>query len=333
MSMHRLSPADPLAQALHDLVGAEARSRLPAGEVLVEPLPSSRRVWRFTFPAGEYTVVGKFFAAYPPRAAADLSLAREYHHYLQLPALGLANGRGLVPRLLGRLPGLALGLLLEAVPGPDLDQLLLAAAVHHDWEPLGRGLENLARLLALFHSRPVPTNPVSPAPALAYLDKLMRQLQSAGLLSPEDHRALTEERAAWERRFSDFSDRQVLLHGDATPTNFLFPNGRAVALDLERLRVGDRLWDLSWVAGELKHGWGWRTGHPDGAEGAIGHFFRAYLAAVDLEPALTRRLYGLNPFYMALAELRIARNRYLAWEYRRELLAEARRCLIHGRRV
>jgi aminoglycoside phosphotransferase len=333
MTMHRLSPADPLALALRDLAGAEARSRLPAGEVLVEPMRSSRRVWRFTFPAGEYSVVGKFFAAYPPRAAADLSLAREYDHYLRLPALGLTNGGGLVPRLLGRLPGLALGLLLEAVPGPDLDQLLLAAAVQGKWTPLERGLENLARLLAVFHSRPVVVSPVSPAPALAYLDKLMRQLQTASLLSLEDRRALDEERAAWERRFGEFADRQVLLHGDATPTNFLFPNGRAVALDLEQLRLGDRLWDLSWVTGELKHGWGWRTGHPQGAEGAIGHFFRAYLAAADLEPALVRRVYGLNPFYMALAELRIARNRYLTSEYRRELVAEARRCLAHGRRL
>ena len=57
-----------------------------------------------------------------------------------------------------------------------------------------------------------------------------------------------------------------------------------------------------------------------------------YLAATGLDPALTRRLFSLNPFYMALAELRIARNLYLTRDYRRELVAEARRCLAHGRR-
>jgi hypothetical protein len=36
---------------------------------------------------------------------------------------------------------------------------------------------------------------------------------------------------------------------------------------------------------------------------------------------------------MALAELRIARNLYLTRDYRRELVAEARRCLAHGRRL
>ena len=182
--MNRLADADPLAQALRRLVGAEAGFRPPAGEVRVESLPASRQVLRFTFPAGDYAVVGKFFSAYPPQASADLSLAREYDHYLRLPALGLGNGDGLVPRLLGRWPERSLGLLLEAVPGPDLDHLLLRASVHGDPAPLFQALEKLAHLLAFFHSRPVPADPVAPEPALAYLDKVMAQLLEAGLLSP-----------------------------------------------------------------------------------------------------------------------------------------------------
>jgi aminoglycoside phosphotransferase len=331
--MNRLSAADPLARALRRLVGAGHDSRLAAGEVHVEPLPSSRQVRRFTFPEGTHAVVGKFFSAFPPQTSADLSLAREYDHYRRLPALGLANGRRLTPRLLGRCPHRSLGLLLEAVPGPDLDHLLLRACVHHDPAPLYRGLEKLARLLAFFHSRPVPASPVSLEPALAYLDKVRARLEASGLLSREDCLTLAYERRCWQERFQDFADRQVLIHGDATPTNFLFPDGRAVALDLEKLRFGDRLWDLSWVAGELKHAWGWRTGHPGGSEGAIRHFFQSYLAVQPPGHDLTRRLYSLNPFYMALAELRIARNRYLSWDYRRELVAEARRCLAYGRRL
>jgi aminoglycoside phosphotransferase len=331
--MNRLAAADPLARALRNLVGAETGFRPPAGEVCAEPLPSSRKVLRFAFPAGDYAVVGKFFSAYPPQNSSDLSLAREYGHYLQLPGLGLGNGDGLAPRLLGRWPEQSLGLLLEAVPGPDLDHLLLKACIHGEQASLCRGLEKLAHLLAFFHSRPVPALPVSPEPACAYLDKLTAQLLEAGLLTREDRLGLESERTAWEPRFQKFPDHQVLIHGDATPTNFLFPDGRAVALDLERLGNSDRLWDLSWVAGELRHAWGWRTADFSGSEGAIRHFFRMYLAAIGPDPALTRRLFGLNPFYMALAELRIARNLYLTREYRRELVAEARRCLAHGRRL
>jgi hypothetical protein len=106
-----------------------------------------------------------------------------------------------------------------------------------------------------------------------------------------------------------------------------------VALDLERLRFADRLWDLSWVAGELKHAWAWRTGNAAAAEEIIGHFFSLYLSASPDGTSLGERLYLLNPFYMALAELRIARNAYLAWDYRRWLVAEAIRCLHYGRRL
>jgi aminoglycoside phosphotransferase len=328
--MNHLPASDPLAQALRQLMRTKAIAGSPAGEVHVESLPASRQVLRFTFSEGG-AAVGKFFSVDPPQVSTDLGLAREYDNYLKLPALGLTNGQGLVPRLLGRWPQESLGLLIEAMPGPDLDHFILQACIHRDPKPLNRNLEKLAQLLAIFHSRPIVAHSVDPAPALAYLDKVMGQLHEAGLLTREDWQTLTYERAFWENRCRDFADRQVLVHGDATPTNFLFPNGRAVALDLEKLRVGDRLWDLSWVAGELKHAWGWRTQNLGGAEAAIRHFFQAYLAAMPPEVSLTNRLYYLNPFYMALAELRIARNLYLTRDYRRELVAEARRCLAGGR--
>ena len=235
--------------------------------------------------------MGKFFTAYPPAIPPDHGLAQEYDNYLQAAALGLNNGH--IPRLLGRRPELCLGLLLEAIPGPDLDSLLKNACRQDELAPLFQGLVSLAELLAFFHSRPVPEAPVSGLEAFGYLDKLGLQLKSQGLLTPSDEAALAAERAAWESRLAQFPDHQVLVHGDATPTNFLFPDHdgrggpphRAVALDLERLRPADRLWDLSWVAGELKHAWVWRTGRAEGAEGAIGHFFGAYLAAL---PAAAR---------------------------------------------
>jgi hypothetical protein len=82
-------------------------------------------------------------------------------------------------------------------------------------------LENLARLLVFFHSRPVPAHPLSPDPALAYFDKVIGQLHAAGLLNREDCQALTDEGEFWEMRFQEFSDQQVLVHGDATPPIFL----------------------------------------------------------------------------------------------------------------
>src|SRR6266700_2818012 len=48
--------------------------------------------------------------------------------------------------------------------------------------------------------------------------------------------------------------RHVWLHGDATPANFLFGCDMDVAaIDLERMRRGDRMFDVGRVAGELQH--------------------------------------------------------------------------------
>jgi aminoglycoside phosphotransferase len=303
------------------------------GEVARERLKATRPVYRFTFEDGAPAVVGKFFVRFPNLTPPDRGLVKEYHAYLQAPALGLTGPLSCVPRLLGCHPQVHLGLLLEAIPGPDLDNFLMGAGSPEGQEDLRDKLKNLAELLAFFHSRPLPPEPLSPRPALTYLDKLKGQLLANGILTHAEGQCLKEERMHWERLLTRFPDHKVLVHGDATPTNFLFPDGRAVAVDLERLRAADRLFDLSWIAGELKHAWGWRFHNFAAGEPAIGHFFGSYLQAVGADAALEDRVYRLNPFYMALAELRIARNDYLSWEYRRALVNEAMCCLTFGRRM
>ena len=220
--MSSLPVNESLAWALCRLLAPEAPAP-PSVEVVREQLPSSREVYRFTFNGNGRAAVGKFFTAYPPVIPLDQGLAQEYDNYLRAAALGLTQGCLRIPRLLGRRPELCLGLLLEAIPGPDLDSLLQNACRHGELAALYRGLVSLAELLAFFHSRPVPEAPVSGLEALGYLDKLRLQLHGLGLLTPADETALAAERAAWEGRLAQFPDRQVLVHGDATPTNFLFP--------------------------------------------------------------------------------------------------------------
>jgi Ser/Thr protein kinase RdoA (MazF antagonist) len=325
--MTYLPPDHPLSRVLLTHLGADQ-----VMGVKVERLRASRPVFRFCRDGNGLGLVGKFFLDQVPTSPQDRSLAREYHNYLGAPARELASA-GLIPRLVGQAPGVRLGLLLEGVPGADLDSYLSEAAQSWGLERCLDRLTKLAQLLAIFHTRPLPRQLVSPEPVLAYFHKLRTQLQAMGLLSPEDLDFLEEEGRAWEDRSGAYADMQVLLHGDATPTNFLFPDGRAVAVDLERLRAGDRLFDLSWVAGEVRHAWGWRGRDFADSEAAIQSFFRAYLEAISADDGLTQRIFALNPLYMALAELRIARNSYLSWEYRRALVAEARRCLSFGRRL
>ena len=301
-------------------------------DLQVERLRASRPVFRFSVQGDGMGLVGKFFRDQVPTTPQDRSLEQEYRNYLAAPGWGLTDA-GLIPRLVGKSPGLRLGLLLEGIPGPDLDHYLLAATQGREVEACLQKVGQLAELLAFFHTRPLFFQPVAPEPALAYFGKLRGQLQAQGIITPDEVAGLAEESTAWEPLMQEYPDRQVLLHGDATPTNFLFPNGRVVAVDLERLRPGDRLFDLSWVTGELRHAWGWRGRDFGESEAVIQHFFRSYLDALPGDAILTRRIYALNPLYMALAELRIARNSYLSWEYRRALVAEAQRCLSFGRRL
>jgi hypothetical protein len=298
----------------------------------VERLRASRPVFRFSVPGNGTGLVGKFFWDQIPTTPQDRSLEQEYRNYQAAPAWGL-TAAGLIPRLVGKSLGLRLGLLLEGISGPDLDHYLSEAAHGRDLEACLYKVSQLAELLAFFHNRSLSPRPVASEPVLAYFQKLRGQLQAQGLLSPEEVVGLAEESKEWEIRLEAYPDRQVLLHGDATPTNFLFPDGRVVAVDLERLRPGDRLFDLSWVAGEIRHAWGWRGRDFGESEAVIQRFFRSYLDALPANIDLTRRIYALNPLYMALAELRIARNAYLSWEYRRALVAEAQLCLSFGRRL
>jgi hypothetical protein len=325
--MNGLSASHPLSNLLLTHLGV-SRDR----SLHVKRLRASRPVFRFSVPGDGVGLVGKFFHDQVPTTPQDRSLEQEYRNYLAAPGWGLTDA-GLIPRLVGQSPGLRLGLLLEGIPGPDLDHYLSEAAQGRGVEACLQKMAKLAELLAFFHTRPLPCQHVAAEPALTYFQKLRGQLQAQGLLSPEEVEALAEESRLWGIRLGAYVDRQVLLHGDATPTNFLFPDGRVIAVDLERLRPGDRLFDLSWVAGELRHAWGWRGRDFGESEAVIQYFFRSYLGALPGDVDLTKRIYTLNPLYMALAELRIARNSYLSWEYRRDLVAEAQRCLMHGRRL
>ena len=74
-----------------------------------------------------------------------------------------------------------------------------------------------------------------------------------------------------------WQDQQVWLHGDATPANFLFGDDLDVAaIDLERMKRGDRMFDVGRVAGELQHAFMRDSGDRHRAEPFIGHFLWEY---------------------------------------------------------
>jgi hypothetical protein len=103
-----------------------------------------------------------------------------------------------------------------------------------------------------------------------------------------------------------------------------------VAIDLERMKHADTVFDVGMVCGELKHSFMWRTGNPYLAEPFIRHFFESYSQHFDDPQSTFREITLRNPFYMAMTELRIARNDYLDLNYRKRLAHGALDCLKWG---
>ena len=81
------------------------------------------------------------------------------------------------------------------------------------------------------------------------------------------------------------------------------------------------------LAAELKHHFAWRQLRADAAEPFISHFFHAYCEKFPNPQEAFRDITKRNRFYMALGELRIARNPWLIRPHRLWLIEEAMRCL------
>jgi aminoglycoside phosphotransferase (APT) family kinase protein len=125
-----------------------------------------------------------------------------------------------------------------------------------------------------------------------------------------------------------WQDQQVWLHGDATPANFLFGDDLDVAaIDLERMKRGDRMFDVGRVAGELQHAFMRDSGDRHRAEPFIGHFLWEYSCHFPDRQQMFESVTARAPYYMALNLLRIARNDYIDPYYSGRLVRQAKRLL------
>jgi aminoglycoside phosphotransferase (APT) family kinase protein len=135
-------------------------------------------------------------------------------------------------------------------------------------------------------------------------------------------------RDCWRDRPQMWQDRQVWLHGDATPANFLFGHGMDVAaIDLEPMKRGDRMFDVGRVAGELQHAFMAAVGDWRRAEPFIGHFLWEYSCHFPDRERTFESITARAPYYMGLNLLRIGRNDYIDRDYGGRLVRRAKRLL------
>jgi thiamine kinase-like enzyme len=121
--------------------------------------------------------------------------------------------------------------------------------------------------------------------------------------------------------------KKALVHGDSTPTNFIYVDNVLYAIDLERAGYRDPAYDLGMMAGELCN-YAIHYGHNAGkAEPFIGHFYWRYAGNFEDQRGKFDRLTKRTPIYMANSLLRISRHSYFSMDYKRQLTSHARECL------
>jgi aminoglycoside phosphotransferase (APT) family kinase protein len=150
-------------------------------------------------------------------------------------------------------------------------------ATHHpDDAHLYWRLKALVYFLATQHDRTANGTAVNFDPDCRYFDIVAGRLKKAHRIRQADIDELSGLRDCWRDRPRMWQDQQVWLHGDATPANFLFGPGMDVAaIDLERMKRGDRMFDVGRVAGELQHAF-MNAGDRHRADPFIEHFLWEY---------------------------------------------------------
>jgi len=312
---------------LHGFLSTIMRDRLGVDEPLlafrVFRLSGSNEVYAYEEKFSGVKVICKFYGT---RFGTDLDKAagmarQEYEGLETLRRYDLIGSPHHVIRPLGLCRDINGVLAVEYYAGEEFSHAIARATQHRDDAHLYRRLKALAYFLATLHNRTANGATVDFDPECRYFDTIVGRLRKARRIGQLDIGELSGLRDRWR-------DRQVWLHGDATPANFLFGSGMDVAaIDLERMKRGDRMFDVGRVAGELQHAFMRDCGDRHRADPFIGHFLREYSCHFPDREQTFESISARAPYYMALNLLRIARNGYIGQDYGSRLVTHAKRML------
>jgi hypothetical protein len=322
-----LPSCDPLHHYLqYDILPRMGQSNCPA-RFRVFQYHGSNEVYLYEEQHTGLRVIGKFFAGHGCSFDDEPGRRMEQEHYNLdlLRSYGLCGHPHHVVRPLGHNRWLSSLLVEEYSEGRPLSVIMTNAVAHGPGEELFAKLTALAYFLATLHNRTANGYAVDFGEDCSYLHHLVHQLVRKQLISLDEASELYWLGERWYEQPRMWEDQQVWVHGDATPANFLFGQGLHVtAIDLERMKRADRVFDVGRIAGELQHFFLQATGNKYAAEPFIGHFLWEYACHFPDRQAAFRSISGRVAFQMGLTLLRIARNSWVDPDHHRRLIEEAK---------
>lgn len=295
---------------------------------------SYRQVYMYLEEQTSTAIVCKFFDINDQRQDRLNRLRNEFDNLLKLRSYGFTSPPYVVVRPITKEDSIGLSVVEEYIDGRDLDYFFKKSVFKYEDSLLRSKLTLLAGLFSEIHKRTMTYEGYDVSYNSDYMYRLVDYLSENDVLNYQNANDIRHLIGEWGSKGILHNYPNCIIHGDATPTNFIYTGDDCITvIDLERMRFGDPAYDIGLMCGEIKHCYMWRFGDGLRAEPFIRHFLKQYVKARDDNyidfSSLTKR----TPFYMALAELRIARNKYLDWNYRKRLANEALECLKGGIRL
>jgi len=326
----RLSENDPLHGYLQHDMQPQITGVLANSTYRVFRLNGSNDVYQYEDRNTGTRLIGKFFLSSRKKDSekAASHLTNEFDNLCMMRDYGLTGYPHHVAKPLGRNYSMNALLVTEDCEGELLSEVILESIQSGDHGKLYQKLTALAYFLSAFHNRTATGEGVEFNQDCDYMDTLIDRLLRIRAIDGDKASELYWLRDQWRNQPRMWEDRKVVVHGDATPDNFVFGDHLAVmAFDLERTKHADRVFDTGRIAGELKHFFLRATGNPNAAECFIGHFLWEYACHFPNRESAFQSITGRTPFYMGITLLRIARNNWVEPEHRHRLIAEAIECL------
>lgn len=322
---------DPLYTYLKDEIQPQTGVEVENPVYDVYRLNGSNAVYLYQEQNSGVKIIGKYFFndAIDDPELTWKKLEREYFNLSKMREFGFDESPYYVAKPYGKnyeLDGL---LTIEFCEGELLSSILERALETGDEDLIYEKLGALGHFFAKWHNNTVQEELVDFDWPKNYLGRMIDQVRDA--LEPEEVEFFEQEGMAWAEREEMWQDNKVIVHGDATPENFMFGDGEnVISFDLERCMYADRIFDIGRMCAELFHFFLRTTGNKYEVEPFIRHFLMEYCSLFPDQEAAFNSITKRLPFYMGINLLRISRNEWLDDDYRCQLIYEARNCFLEG---